>query len=458
MSDEENKSRPKRRSRFLPRRAARPSAFLGLGAPLDCGGRAAGPPLLRLASADAERSLGPLRAQRRGHVAPRRPESLPCREPGPPGCRQLAAAPQRSRSPPAPVLVDSPWVQTFRASRVGGPFAARALGAGRRPRDVRVRRTPVRPPYGDVRGRRAIDDAALLRTGPVDARRDLHDVGSGDGVWWSRCGDIRPRRGRAGADARDESTAVAGNGGGGPFRWLRKPGRSSRTRRAVTRGWPGVGGITGFVDAGDAGRNRGCPGGRLADRGHLRQLRWLCASSPAGIRKISTSGWEQCSITRPTTRPSTFTSQQWVMRWPPGAHSFPLRSGDFSLRLPPARGSRPSVRASRASLFSWGPPLHWSRTDIWQRGRTSLRSAGPYCVPWRAPSRFATSSAGRMRRSRWGSARCCWPRSSTTTSTSFRRRRTRPSALRARRSRRVSRRRRSTCGGSCWAALLCVRS
>ena len=176
-----------------PRRAARAVEALG---PARRGRARPGPPLLRAPPAHEERPLGSLRAERRRPVAPHRAQPLPRGQPRARGRRQLAPAPERPRPPAAAVLVDRARLQALRPARVGRAAAARALGPARRPRDVRLRRAPLRPAHGRVRRGRALDDAALLRAGALDARRRLHDGGPRDGVRRPRGRGVRPRRAR----------------------------------------------------------------------------------------------------------------------------------------------------------------------------------------------------------------------------------------------------------------------
>ena len=335
------------------------------------------------------------------------------------------------------------------------PFSSIALGfklfglhewAGRLPlalwgllgraRDLRVRRAPLRPAHGRLRGGRAVDDAALLRAGAHDARRRVHDGGAGDGVRRPRGGGVRPRREGARRPrwrgCRGCSMAALGlfvgfesRGGllglGVPAR--RRPGvgrarvareaarpTASATRSAACRSLVGVAvGGDGGARHRDAGRHQG--------------------PQPVGRARC--------------TSPSKYPTFDYYV----GAIGHALAPWSaflpFALRPPAARAARPDGARGRARepgarrRCSSAPPWRSSRTRTSSPGPTSWPSAARRSAPWPAPSRSGTSSAGRTRRSPWASARCCSRPSSTTTSTSCPRRPTRPSASPGRRSRKL---------------------
>jgi len=196
-------------------------------------------PLLRVSPAHQERLVGPLRAQRRRPGAADRAQPVPRVAPRARRGRQLAATPERPRSPPAADVVDRGGVQALRPPRVGGALSAGPLGPDRRARDVRVRRASLRPARRGVRGHRALDDARLLRASAFDARRSVRDGGCGARV--RRAGGRGVRSGRAGADVRARARALAGDGRVRAIGRLREPRRPAGSRRASAGRRPRVG-------------------------------------------------------------------------------------------------------------------------------------------------------------------------------------------------------------------------
>ena len=271
--------------------------------------------------------MGSLRAERRRPLASRRAQPLHAGQPRPRRGGQLAAAPERPRPAAAAVLVDRARLQALRPARVGGQAAARALGAARRPRDVRVRRAPLRPAHRGLRGGRPHDDAALLRPGAHDARRHLHDGGARDGVRRPRGRGVRPAAGRrrralGRADRLRAARAVAPDGGGRPLRRVREPRRPARPGRAAPRRRPrvgarprrvaGQGARTGVGDAvGLACHRRAAP----------RSSRWPSRGGRPPRARTSTCGSARSAIRRRSTRRSTTTSRRSGTRWRPGARS-----------------------------------------------------------------------------------------------------------------------------------------
>ena len=301
------------------------------------------------------------------------------------------------------------------------------------------------------------DDAALLRPGPLDARRHLHDGGPGDGVRRPRGRGVRPAAGeggrrpssdrpaRARSVARDGARSASSSGSraaAGCSGWAcRSSASASRGRRLA---WPRArqGSATRWATPwAPVARRRGRGGGR----------RWPSAASPPRAR-TSICGSARSATRRPSTRRSTSTSAAIGHAMAPWSAFLPFAFG--RLLLTPAPGGREaadgerSARAWRAWRCSSAPPWRSWRTPSWSLAPISSCSPARRSARSRAPWRSATSSAARTRRSPWASGRSSSPRSCTTTSTSCPRRPTRRSASPTPRSPRASRTRRSPSGGS----------
>ena len=251
------RGQPRRRHRA---RRTRTGPLDALGAPRHSD-RGAGRFLLR--APHEERPLGSVRAQCRRPLAPHRAQHVRRVGPRADGRRQLAPPPERPGTAAAPFLDDRRRVQAVRLARMGGPVPACRLGIPRRSVHVRLRGAPLRPAGRGVRGRRAVDDASLLRASAHDARGHLHDVRPRDGIRRPGGGHVRPRRGPVGlrADRAGNPAPVARARRARAVRGAREQGRPPRTGRAHARRGPVLGGRPRLGEA-DGIR----PGGRRGRR------------------------------------------------------------------------------------------------------------------------------------------------------------------------------------------------
>jgi hypothetical protein len=290
-------------------------------------------------------------------------------------------------------------------SRVGGRLPLAMWGLRRRPRDVRLRGAPLRPPHG-----RSTRRSSCRRCRSTSCRR---------GRCSATCARCRAWRWRSAASPSRRSIATTK----GPTGFVARLPWLVMAALGLFVGYESRGGLLGLGRSAARRRpRRGRCGARSAHAsGPVRATWWERSRSSRGsasqgwrrapsprraTARTSTCGSGRRCTSRRSTRRSTTTSAHIGHALAPWSAFAPFAFGRLYLAPDGAHGARASARAWRAwrcsSALGGGarrPRLPGARTDL--IAFTARRSA-----PSPAPSPSATSSAARTRRSPWAWGRC----------------------------------------------------